>query len=490
LLLDLRTSFVKKIVPLLLALAGLLLCADPALATPTGVVQGGYDEATGSLEGGFKIMAIKRVFSEDECYPGPNEIVTTLRRNLHRDVVVAANLNSVQGVNLINVIDNQTDCDRLVLALRAGPKQRIFVLDSDYGPVYLAGGKKDTGQPEAGSAGPLRDLASATKEFRMSDPDGTSRLEVLCPDDSHPMGGGFYNATPLGRDGEGVYSHSYERLGAQGGFHDTATLVSPSQKPTERRVVLQVLCGQGLVPTASPHATTYVHRHETASVTAHCPKGTQIFSGGFQRTNFTTPGVKRYGGHIYGGDYITESRADGTDGWTVSGAATGENGGELTAIAYCGEDSSLPIKEVSAEVAVGEKKAASATTPSCPDGYALIAGGWSFGDSHNALFADGYFTRAGTWAATGYGWFGSANLTAYGYCAQARDTLDRSDFPQEPPPGPPPSSGGGKTVLYVGIGVIVIALLLFLRRRQVVWRRKRRGRQAAARGRGAPGRRE
>ncbi len=231
-LLDLRTSFVKKIVPLLLALAGLLLCADPALATPTGVVQGGYDEATGSLEGGFKIMAIKRVFSEDECYPGPNEIVTTLRRNLHRDVVVAANLNSVQGVNLINVIDNQTDCDRLVLALRAGAKQRIFVLDSNYGPVYLAGGKKDNGQPEAGSAGPLRDLTSASKEFRMSDPDGTSRLEVLCPDDSHPMGGGFYNATPLGGDGEGVYSHSYERLGAQGGFHDTATLVSPSQKPT------------------------------------------------------------------------------------------------------------------------------------------------------------------------------------------------------------------------------------------------------------------
>jgi hypothetical protein len=387
------------------------------------------------------------------------------------------------------VIANQTTCDRLVLALRAGAKQRIFVLDSDYGPVYLAGGKKNTGAPEPGSAGPLRDLTAASKDFRMSDPDGTSRLEVLCPDDSHPMGGGFFNATPLGKDGEGVYSHSYERLGAQGGFHDTATLVSPSQKPTERSVLLQVVCGQGLVPTASPHATTYVHRHEAASVTAHCPKGTQIFSGGFQRTNFTTPGVKRYGGHIYGGDYITESRAEGTDGWRVSGAATGENGGELTAIAYCGEDSSLPIKEVSTEVSVGEGTAASATTPRCPDGFALIAGGFSFGDSHNALFADGYFTRTGRWAATGYGWFGSANLTAYGYCAQARDTLDRSDFPGEPPPGPPPSGGGGKTVLYVGIGVIVIALLLFLRRRQVVWRRQRQGRRAAERGRGAPGRR-
>jgi hypothetical protein len=467
---------VKKLLPLLLALAGLHLCAAQASATPQGVVQGGYDEATGKLEGGFKVMSIKRVFSEDECYPGPNEVATTLRQELHTEVVVAPNLDSVQGTNLINVIADQTNCDRLVLALRAGRKQRIFVLDSDYGPVYLAGHKASAGKKQAGGGGPLRNLSSATKEFRMRDPDGTSRLEVLCPDGAQPLGGGFFNATPLGKDGEGVYSHSYERLGAQGGFHDTATLVDPKQKATEtHRVVLQVVCGRGLVPSASPHATTYVHRHETASVTAHCPEGTVIFSGGFQRTNFTTPGVKRYGGHIYGGDYITESRADGTDGWTVSGGATGENGGELTAIAYCGRDSSLPIKEVSSEVSVGEGRAASATTPSCPDGYTLISGGFSFNGSHDALFANGYFTRAGTWAATGYGWFGSANLTAYGYCAQARDNLDRGDFPAEPPQGPPPT-GGGHTVLYiVGGAIALIILALFLRRRQVVRRRKRRG---------------
>ena len=474
----------KKILPLLLAVAGLLIWATPALATPQGLVQGGYDEATGSLEGGFKIMAIKRVFSEDECYPGPNEIVTTLRRDLHRDVVVAPNLNSIQGVDLINVIDNQTDCERLVLAIRAGAKQRIFVLDSDYGPVYLASAKKDNGQPEAGAAGPLRDLTAATEEFRMSDPDGTSRLEVLCPDDSHPMGGGFYNVTALGGDGEGVYSHSYERLGAQGGFHDTATLVSPSQKPTKRRVQLQVVCGQGVVPEASPHATTYVHRHESATVTAHCPEGTQIFSGGFQRTNFTTPGVERWGGHVYGGDYITESRAEG-NGWRVSGGATGENGGELTAIAYCAEDRSLPVRTVSTAVSVGEHKSASATTPRCPKDHVLISGGFSFGDSHDALFADGYFTRGGRWAATGYGWFGSADLTAYGYCAAARDTLDRSSFPKPPPPGPPPASGGGgggHTLLYVALGVLaLIVIALFLRRRQVVRRRAKRARRRVIR---------
>src|SRR5919197_805531 len=87
-------------------------------------------------------------------------------------------------------------------------------------------------------------LPAASEEFRMREPDSTSRLEVLCPDGTQPMGGGFFNQTPLGKDGEGAYSHSYERLGATNGFHDTATLVDPKQKAETHRVVLQVLCGR------------------------------------------------------------------------------------------------------------------------------------------------------------------------------------------------------------------------------------------------------
>ena len=461
----------KKLLPPLGALVGLLLSASPALGTPQGVVQGGYDEATGQLEAGFKILATERVFSEDECYPAPEEVAAVLRREMNIEVVVTQSLDSVQGFDLVNVIADETGCDRLVLATRAGAKARIFVLDSDYGPVYLAGGKGQSEESQSAGVGPLRDLTAATGDFRIADADATRRSEVLCPDGTHPLGGGMFNATPLGDDGEGIYPHSYERLGAQGGFHVTATMIDPSQGSTaSRRVELQVLCGTGLVPTASPHETTYVHRHETGTATAHCPPGTQVFSGGFQRTNFTTPGVKRWGGHIYGGDYITESRAEG-NGWRVSGGATGENGGELTAIAYCAEDRSLPVEEISTTVSVDEGKAATATTPRCPEGRALTAGGFSFGGSHDALFADGYFTRAGTWAATGYGWFGSAELTAYGYCAEARDTVDRADFPREQPP-PPDDDDQSRAALFIGIGVAALALLAFLRRRQVVRRRR------------------
>ena len=180
---------------------------------------------------------------------------------------------------------------------------------------------------------------------------------------------------------------------------------------------------------------------------------------------------------MYGGNYITESRAVGTDAWRVSAGAVDRDGGELTAIALCSADPSLPLTEVSASGNVGEKQSATVATPRCPRGRALIAGGFSFGDSHNAFFADGFFTRKGTWAASGYGWFGSADLTAYGYCAKAQDTVDRSAFPPQPPP-PPAAEGSSSSRwwIYVAIGLGALALLLIVLRLRARRRASRRAR--------------
>jgi hypothetical protein len=469
----------KRVLPLLLALTGIAICAQSAQAQ---LRQGGYDEATRTLEAGFKIVALQRVFSDDECYPSPDAVADELRREMGIEVVVAPSFDSVQGFGLVNVISEETECNRLVLAIRGGAKGRLFVLDSDYGPVYVQGGQGLSEATLAGGVGPLRDLTAATGVVAMHRADEKSRFDVNCPAGTSPLGGGWFNTKPLGRDGEGLYPHSYERLGVQGGFHVTSSYIDRSRPPTpRRRAQIQVLCGRGLVPTTSPHETTFVRRQGTGTVTARCPEGTQLFSGGFQRTNFITPGVAT-NGIFYGGDYITESRAVGTDAWQVSAGAADRYGGEVTAIAYCVDgDPSLPLETVSASAQVNKGKSASAITPRCPAGRALIAGGFSFDGSHDALVADGYFTRAGTWAATGYGWFGSAELTAYGYCLKARDTVDRSDFPTEPPPGPPVESGGGNSLLYVGFGVLgLVVIALFLRRRQVVRRRRRRGRAPRA----------
>jgi hypothetical protein len=463
-----------KVVSSLVVLTCLLLCGQAAAQNP---LQGGYDEATRQLEEGFKIIATQRIASDTECYPNPDEIAATLRRAQGIDVTIASDLNSVQGFGLVNVVRGATDCTRLVLAIRAGAKGRVFVLDSDYGPVYVQGGQGLSEESLANNAGALRDLTSASSIFRMNQTDASARFEVFCPTGTTPLGGGMFNLTPLGADGSGIYPHSYERLGVQAGFHVTTTLVHPgSGRTATHRGALQVICGRGLVPTASPHATTFVKRHDTGTATAHCPQGTHLMSGGFQRTNFTTPG-NSYNGVMYGGDYITESRAVGTDAWRVSGAAIDRDGGELTAIALCSQDASLPLKEVSASGRVGDGRSASVTTPRCPRGRALIAGGFSFGGSRNALFADGFFTRTGSWATTGYGWFGSADLTAYGYCAKVRDTVDRSAFPKPPPPPPPAeasSNSSGHAWLYILLGAVgLLIVVLFLRRRQVVRRRSR-----------------
>ena len=63
---------------------------------------------------------------------------------------------------------------------------------------------------------------------------------------------------------------------------------------------------------------------------------------------------------------------------------------------------------------------------------------------------------------------------AYGYCAEARDTVDRASFTTEEAPAEASSGSGGgdHTWVYIAAaGVVALGLFLFLRRRQVVRRR-------------------
>jgi hypothetical protein len=405
-----------------LGLIALLLCAESAL----GQRAGGHNEPTSDLELAFKIVASKRIAADDECYPSPGKMAAVAGRVLQDEIVAVPDLPSVQGGrDVINVVASETECNRVFMAIRY--RGKLLILDSERGPVYVQGSEEDNETSLPGSEGPLRDLAVANADFRVHTAHELVRLEVHCPDDSFPLGGGMFTKRPIDKDGEGVYAHSYERLGAQRGFHVTPTFVTPERHDlTPRRGDLQVICGNGLVPTTTEHEVTFVRREGTGSVTAQCPDGTQLFSGGFQRTNFTTPEI------TYGGNYITESRAVNGNAWRVSAGATGDDGGELVAIAHCAdEDESLPLSEVSASVEVAEKESATAVTPSCPQGRALTAGGFSFNGSHDALFGEGYFTREGTWSATAYGWFGSAELTAYGYCLRVSD-VSRAAFPPAP----------------------------------------------------------
>jgi hypothetical protein len=399
----------KRTIPLIAALVGLLVFTSSA---PAGR-QGGHNAPTRKLEKAYKVLLTKRVGSKNGCYPSASRAARVIERKAHEAAAVTGGFGGVRSDGRVYVLRGLTNCNRVVLSLRTGRK--VFALNSLRGPVYVLGSKQNR-EPQAGGAGPLRDVSLVNKTFPLRKSDEIKRLQVICPKGTNPLGGGMTGLPPPSADGEGVYPHSYERLGVQHGFHVTATLVDPGLNGvTPRRATVQAVCGRGLVPFSAPHKTVFVKRNSTNTATASCRAGQSLFSGGFQRTNFTTPFTSP------GGNYITESRAVGTNAWRVSAAAAGKDGGELTAIAYCAKDESLPLTEVSTSVPQPGSTAATATTPHCPAGMRLIAGGFSFNGSRNAFFADGTFNDDGTWSATGYGYFGQADppgLTAYGYCAQ------------------------------------------------------------------------
>jgi hypothetical protein len=385
---------------------GLLLFAQTAMAG-----QGGYNRPTNRLEKAFKIALFWRSQDPQGCYLSPSQLAKEVRKRGHIKVGIVRGDGAVPRSDKIFIIRGRTSCDHLRMATLSGPG--LFVLDTDIGPVFLKGKRGGLSQETLSAGrGRLRAITYATKSFRTHlKPDFPDRFDMRCPGKTSPLGGGFASSPPLEPDGAGVYPHSYERLGVQRGWHISLVLFDPSLAAVSQRdVTLQAVCGKGLVPTVSPHKTVYMRTGQSKTAVARCPGGTKVFSGGFQRNNWISTG----------GSYVTESRAVGDNAWQVSGMSFARWGGELTAIAYCAKDPSLPLTEVSASAAVPAGGSATATTPNCPGGTTMIAGGFSENGSFNAFFGDGSLSRDGTFAATGYGYFGAVpSFTAYGYCAKA-----------------------------------------------------------------------
>ena len=251
-------------------------------------------------------------------------------------------------------------------------------------------------------------LTLASRSYQLNGADTKQRLTVRCPGKrALPYSGGMVT-DPLGPNGEGVYPHSYERLGVQRGWHVTPVLYSPSvQRSMSRSVTLQVICGPRLGPVSSPHSTVFVAPGQTRTATATCPRGNRLLAGGFQRTNFVTRG----------GNYVTESRAASDRSWQVSGSAFGNFGGELTAIAYCLRSGGPLITEVDSQTSLPVEESATTTTPACPAGSSIVAGGFTTSPTGAALVSSAYFNPNGSWSATAFNEFGpDAEISARAYC--------------------------------------------------------------------------
>jgi hypothetical protein len=401
----------RRTLPIIALLIALLACSESALARGGA----GHNPATKKLENAFKIALYVRSVSKDGCYPPARRLAKAIGRTKRGlKVGVASRPGSVHRFDVVFVIKHGTTCNHVLMALRAS--SGLYVLNSAQGTIRVQG----RGGPRIipGKPGPPRGVRIVAKTFKMSAPDQLTRQEVFCPGSTYPIGGGMSVNLPPSPDGEGAYPHSYERLGAQRGFHVSVVLYDANHaSTTPRHVTIQAVCARGLIPqNPSPHKTVFIKPGETKTATARCPKGQTLITGGFQRTNFASDG----------GNYITESRADGPNAWRVTGSAfTGTEftgGGELTAIAYCVKHRGPILTEVpSAPIPVPAGANATATTPSCPEGLTLTTTGFSLGDSRNAFYAGNSLNSDGTTSATAFGYFGEApSLTAYGYCLRAR----------------------------------------------------------------------
>jgi hypothetical protein len=398
-----------RLTPAVAVLVAALACSPGALARGGA----GHNDPTKKLEDAFKIALYVRSVSSDGCYPQARPLATKIaetKRGLK--VRVANGLGGVNRRNIVFVVMHGSNCNKVMMALRSS--SGLYVLNSAQGTIRVHGRAGPRVVP--GIPGPPRSLLTVTKSFRMSAPDQLTRLEVLCPGGRYPIGGGMTVNVPPGLDGEGVYPHSYERLGAQRGFHISEVLYDSNWSvTTPRNITLQAVCARGQIPqNPTPHKTVFILPGQTKSAIARCPKGQQLITGGFQRTNFASDG----------GNYITESRAAGSNGWKVTGSAfigsgtTG--GGELTAIAYCARSTKRILTEVSsAPTPVAQGANGSTTTPKCPGGLRLTTTGFAL-DSRDAFYAGSSIDANNTTTANAFGYFGPANLTAYGYCQRAK----------------------------------------------------------------------
>jgi hypothetical protein len=391
----------KRAGSLIVVAIGLLI--SPASVPADG---GGFNPATRKLETAFTIALSARINSKDGCYPAAQELANILAKQGGFRTGVSKNTKKIRRRAIVYVVRKGSSCNGVRMALRY-KKNILYVLDSVSGDIRVIGGKGGPDPTIKQNRGPLRSLRMVTANIKMSVPHRRDRLEVMCPGKTYPLGGGMVTSPGLGLDGEGVYPHSYERLGAQRGWHLTAWLMDPSGPPNaSRTVTVQVICGKGLVPMSAPHKTDFTKPGQTKTVVAKCPKGQYLMSGGYQRFDFLEDG----------GNYPIESRAVSARAWQVSGTAYGAYGGELTAIAYCVKSKKPLLTEVSSSAPLLAGTSTAATTPACPAGRRLTSGGFSSNGSTQVFFAGGSINPDNTWTANGFGKFGTAALTAYGYC--------------------------------------------------------------------------
>ena len=240
----------RRKIPLVAVVLFALFAAPSTHAIVGGA---GHNKPTKKLEAAYKIALYLRSVSADGCYPPPKRLAKAIHKmNKHIKVRVVSGPRRVHKRGIVYILRHGTNCNRVRMAYLT--RRGLYILDSKTGNVRVYGRHGPRTSP--GQSGPARDVSLVTRSFKLQGPDDTQRLDTLCPRRSFPLGGGMTASPGPDAAGEGVYPHSYERLGAQRGWHINAILYDPSRgSTTSRNVTVQTVCGRFLRPAnPSPHS--------------------------------------------------------------------------------------------------------------------------------------------------------------------------------------------------------------------------------------------
>jgi hypothetical protein len=292
------------------------------------------------------------------------------------------------------------------VALRANRTIAAGLLLALGATVFLGLTRERASATTAQASAKAKTRLVTSTSLTLSQANQNGRLEAVCPKGKSPYGGGMTVTPPPGPDGEGVYPHSFERLGVQHGFHVSSVLFDPAAPTTSRGMTVQAVCGPDPGKVTSVRALTQVAPGASQNALATCPGKKHLIGGGFQQTDFTSKG----------GSFAAQSQAIGNKAWSVTAAAFGTSGGPAMATAYCVSGKSS-FQEVSGSAAVGPGATATATTQPCPGAKRLVSDGFATSPAGAVLFAGGTINPDQSFSASGYNRSTApATISAYAYC--------------------------------------------------------------------------
>jgi hypothetical protein len=152
---------------------------------------------------------------------------------------------------------------------------------------------------------------------------------------------------------------------------------------------------------------------ETDSVTARCPQGTKVASGGFDNPDFSV------GGPSATVVFPNESKKTGKREWTVSARNLGSASGDLVAQVNCHEGKGLKTFD---EVLSIDSAGVHDVSAECGGGRRVVSGGFDYSlpPSTGAFVFSSQKVGKREWEVEALDLDAPATLTAYAYCEKKK----------------------------------------------------------------------